>query len=145
MSAICWGVSIPLRKVSRHVIAPVRRGRDPVSIPLRKVSRRPGTFATSGASRCFHPSKEGFKGFHRLFSTLWSIGSFHPSKEGFKEGNIIGCKSLGLVSIPLRKVSRVEENAEYTRGLQSFHPSKEGFKAWAWTRTPFSLFSFPSL
>ena len=55
---------------------------------------------------CFHPSKEGFKGFPTE-KKRENAGSFHPSKEGFKVcGDSFEWAKLSLVSIPLRKVSR---------------------------------------
>ena len=59
--------------------------------------------------RRFHPSKEGFKAKGKL-QLESKEDSFHPSKEGFK--GVSPCRGPSgplPVSIPLRKVSRVEK------------------------------------
>ena len=70
---------------------------------------------------------------------------FHPSKEGFK--GLCGRRGLQgcLVSIPLRKVSRVGEDIKVAGTTLSFHPSKEGFKvAMASNTSPNTLSFHPS-
>ena len=118
------------------------RGRD-VSIPPRKVSRDCVLIFYSFRAISFHSTKEGFKG--SISRACKGQGqSFHSTKEGFKGAIAEIEKEATAVSIPPRKVSRLERRKDAEGMRRSFHSTKEGFKARCPCSTPPFAISFHS-
>ena len=87
-------------------------------------------------SRCFHPSKEGFK-VEAVPQVEVIDDRFHPSKEGFKESRLLIDDFSELCFHPSKEGFKVLGPEDLIRIQKGFHPSKEGFKV---CRAYFSLF-----